>query len=79
MHPHAHDLGVSHCQLVLEEGDLLLQGRDGAHAAVDGVPHSGVRFVHHGAHGVTSLVHRQVLELKESNNTEPAPISDSVK
>lgn len=47
-------------------GDLLLEVGDGAHAAVHGVPHARVGLVHQAAHGVRSLLSRQLLEMESA-------------
>ena len=53
------DLGPDGGELGLQRLHLLLQGEDGAHAAVDGVPEPQVRFVHEAVRrvGALALVH----------------------
>lgn len=53
------DLGPDGGELGLQRLHLLLQGEDGAHAAVDGVPEPQVRLVHQAVRrvGALALVH----------------------
>lgn len=53
-----HHLSLGLGKLALEQVDLLLERRYGPDTAIDRVPYSGVGFVDHATHGISSLVHR---------------------
>ncbi|RWW52514.1 hypothetical protein BHE74_00041056 [Ensete ventricosum] len=61
---HVDGLRLRPGQLRLELVHLLLELEDGAGAAVNGVPDPGIRFVHHAAHRVRPLAHRNVLRVQ---------------
>ena len=61
------DLGPDGGELGLQRLHLLLQGEDGAHAAVDGVPEPQVRLVHEAVRrvGALALVHLLQQQMKK--------------
>ena len=72
LHLDAEDLGLRDGALHLQLRRLVLEEGDGPDAAVDGVPHPGVRLVHQAAHRVASLLRRQLLHCWEHTITSDA-------